>query len=166
MLRRFWILTLIILAVSCNYPGSQPTATPLPTSTPDLVIGTVISPITGAVETTPEVEAVLNSPRVPKGEKIRFLGAALREAPRSFVLFLQAVVKRGRQQLFREIATEYQALLDVKHNRGRAGKQQDREDYDAQHGRPLRGRGEQHAPRTEHFSCPSTCRPWVWRTRS
>jgi F-type H+-transporting ATPase subunit delta len=37
------------------------------------------------------------------------------------VLFLQALVRRGRQRLLREIATEYQGLLDLKHNRGRAG---------------------------------------------
>ena len=30
-------------------------------------------------------------------------------------------MKRGRQRLLREIATEYQALLDIKHNRVRAG---------------------------------------------
>jgi len=37
------------------------------------------------------------------------------------VLFLQAVVKRGRQQLLRPIAQEYLTLLDVKFNRIRAG---------------------------------------------
>jgi F-type H+-transporting ATPase subunit delta len=73
------------------------------------------------VETSPEVQAALNSPQVPKGEKTRILGAALRDAPRPFVLFLQAVVKRGRQALLAEIAREYEALLDIKHNRVRAG---------------------------------------------
>jgi F-type H+-transporting ATPase subunit delta len=77
--------------------------------------------LAGAVETTPQVQAVLMSPRVPKSEKARFLSAALEGAPRDFVLFLQALVKRGRQRLLREIATEYQALLDIKHNRVRAG---------------------------------------------
>ncbi len=77
--------------------------------------------VAAAVETTPAVQAVLMSPRVPKAEKSRLLGAALKEAPREFVLFLQAVVKRGRQQLLREMATEYAALLDVKLNRVRAG---------------------------------------------
>ena len=37
------------------------------------------------------------------------------------MLFLQALVKRGRQRLLREIATEYEGLLDVKLNRVRAG---------------------------------------------
>lgn len=77
--------------------------------------------VAGAVETSPEVQGVLMSPRVPKAEKARLLAAALQDAPREFVLFLQAVVKRGRQALFREIATEYLGLLDLKLNRVRAG---------------------------------------------
>ncbi len=81
----------------------------------------LIDAVAGAVETTPEVQAVLMSPRVPKSEKSRLLSAALEGAPRDFVLFLQALVKRGRQRHLREIATEYQALLDIKHNRVRAG---------------------------------------------
>ena len=81
----------------------------------------LIDAVAGAVETTPEVQAVLMSPRVPKAEKARLLGAALEGAPRQFVLFLQAVVKRGRQRVLREITTEYQRLLDLKNNRVRAG---------------------------------------------
>ena len=81
----------------------------------------LIDAVAGAVETTPEVQAVLMSPRVPKGEKIRLLASALKDAPREFVLFIQALVKRSRQRLLREIATEFQALLDIKHNRVRAG---------------------------------------------
>jgi F-type H+-transporting ATPase subunit delta len=81
----------------------------------------LIDAVAGAVETTPEAQAVLMSPRVPKAEKARLMSAALKGAPREFVLFLQALVKRGRQRLLREIATEYQALLDLKHNRVRAG---------------------------------------------
>jgi F-type H+-transporting ATPase subunit delta len=81
----------------------------------------LIDAVAGAVETTPEAQAVLMSPRVPKAEKARLLSAALKGAPRTFVLFLQALVRRGRQRLLLEIATEYQALLDLKHNRVRAG---------------------------------------------
>jgi F-type H+-transporting ATPase subunit delta len=81
----------------------------------------LIAAVAGAVETTPEVQAVLMSPRVPKGEKIRLLASALKDAPREFVLFTQALVKRGRQRLLGEIAAEFQALLDIKHNRVRAG---------------------------------------------
>lgn len=81
----------------------------------------LIDAVAAAVETTPQIQAVLMSPRVPKSEKSRMLAAALKGAPKEFVLFLQAVVKRGRQQLLREIATAYLALLDLKLNRVRAG---------------------------------------------
>jgi len=81
----------------------------------------LIDAVAGAVETTPAVQAVLMSPRVPKGEKTRLLATALKGAPREFVLFLTALVKRGRQTLLREIATAYHALLDLKLNRVRAG---------------------------------------------
>jgi F-type H+-transporting ATPase subunit delta len=61
------------------------------------------------------------SPRVPKAEKARLLAAAFQGVSREFVLYLQALVKRGRQTLLREIATAYHALLDLKLNRVRAG---------------------------------------------
>jgi F-type H+-transporting ATPase subunit delta len=81
----------------------------------------LIDAVAGVVETTPQVQAVLMSPRVPKSEKARLLSSALEGAPREFVLFLQSLVKRGRQRHLRDIATEYQVLLDIKHNRVRAG---------------------------------------------
>ena len=80
----------------------------------------VVDAVAAAIETTPKVQAVLMSPRVPKSEKARFLGQALRVAPREFVLWLQALVKRGRQGILRDIATEYLALLDTKLKRIRA----------------------------------------------
>ncbi len=81
----------------------------------------LLDAVAAAVEQTPRVQAVLMSPRVPKSEKARFLGSALRDTPREFVLFLQALVKRGRQQILRPIATEYLNLLDQKLDRVRAG---------------------------------------------
>jgi len=83
--------------------------------------GELVDAVAGVVETTPAIGDMLMSPRVPKSEKVRLLGEGLRGAPREFVLWLQAVVRRGRSQLLREIAQEYQALLDVKFNRLRAG---------------------------------------------
>jgi F-type H+-transporting ATPase subunit delta len=80
----------------------------------------LLDAVAAAIETTPKVQSVLMSPRVPKSEKARFLGDALKSVPREFVLWLQAVVKRGRQGLLREIATEYLALLDAQLNRIRA----------------------------------------------
>ena len=81
----------------------------------------LIDAVAAAVATTPKVEAVLMSPRVPKSEKARILGSAMKDAPRDFVLFLQALVKRGRHRLLREIAHEYMELLDQKMDRVRAG---------------------------------------------
>jgi F-type H+-transporting ATPase subunit delta len=81
----------------------------------------LIDAVAAAIETTPEVQGVLMSPRVPKAEKARILAAALQGTPREFTLFLQALVKRNRQQLLREIASAYHGLLDVKMNRVRAG---------------------------------------------
>lgn len=82
----------------------------------------LLDAVAAAVEQTPRLQAVLMSPKVTKAEKARILGGALRDAaPREFVLFLQAMVKRGRQQLLREVATEYLNLLDQKLDRVRAG---------------------------------------------
>lgn len=81
----------------------------------------LIDAVAAAVETTPRVQAVLMSPRVPKSEKARILASAMKDAPRDFGLFLQALVKRGRHRLLREIAHEYLELLDEKLDRVRAG---------------------------------------------
>ncbi len=81
----------------------------------------LLDAVAAAVEQTPRVEAILMSPRIPKGEKAQLLGGALRDTPREFVLFLQALVRRGRQQILRPVATEYLNLLDQKLDRVRAG---------------------------------------------
>jgi F-type H+-transporting ATPase subunit delta len=80
----------------------------------------LLDALAAAIETTPRVQAMLMSPRISKAEKARVLGEALQAAPREFVLWLQALVKRGRQGILREIAIEYLVLLDVKLNRIRA----------------------------------------------
>jgi F-type H+-transporting ATPase subunit delta len=78
--------------------------------------------VAGAFESSPRVHAVLLSPRVAKAQKVQIVARALEEleVPEEFVRFLQAVIKRGRQGLFRQIASEYLALLDIKLNRVRA----------------------------------------------
>jgi F-type H+-transporting ATPase subunit delta len=81
----------------------------------------LLDAVAAAVEQTPRVEAILMSPRIPKAEKAKLLGGALRDTPREFVLFLQALVRRGRQQILRPVATEYMNLLDQKLDRVRAG---------------------------------------------
>jgi len=80
----------------------------------------LLSAVAGAIDATPEARMVFASPRVPKADKARLLAAALPDAPRDFVLFLEAVVKRGRQLLLGEIAQQYLALVDVAFNRVRA----------------------------------------------
>lgn len=80
----------------------------------------LLEAVASAVELSPKVGAVLMSPRVTKAAKGQLLSDALPNAPREFVLFLQAVVRRGRQAMFKEMANQYLALLDVKLNRVRA----------------------------------------------
>lgn len=81
----------------------------------------LLDAVAAAIELEPTVHAVMMSPRVTKPAKARLLEAALPDAPREFVLFLQAVVKRRRQGLFRAMAIEFMTLVDVKMNRVRAG---------------------------------------------
>lgn len=81
----------------------------------------LLDAVAAAIEAEPTVQGVLMSPRVTKAAKSKLLEAALPDAPREFVLFLQAVVKRGRQILFRDIATQYMGLLDISMSRVRAG---------------------------------------------
>jgi F-type H+-transporting ATPase subunit delta len=82
--------------------------------------GELLEAVAEGVAAAPTVQAVLMSPRVTKAEKARLFAAALEEAPKEFVLFVQGVVKRGRQGLLREMGREYNALQDLKLNRTRA----------------------------------------------
>ena len=81
----------------------------------------LVEALAAAVEASPKVEAVLMSPKITRTAKADLLARAVSGAPRDFVLFIQAVVKRGRQLLLGEIADQYSGLLDVKFNRVRAG---------------------------------------------
>ena len=84
--------------------------------------GELMDAVAGAVAADTRIAAMLASPRVSKGVKALILERALKgEAPIEFVRFLQAVVRRGRQGLFGEIAQEYLVLLDKKLNRVHAG---------------------------------------------
>jgi F-type H+-transporting ATPase subunit delta len=83
--------------------------------------GALLDAVAGAVTADERIAVALESPRVPKPLKSRILADALAGAPKEFVRFLQAVVRRGRQGLFGEIAQQYQGLLDVKLNRVHAG---------------------------------------------
>ncbi|HET9275498.1 MAG TPA: ATP synthase F1 subunit delta [Gemmatimonadales bacterium] len=81
----------------------------------------LLEALAAAIEASPRVQAVLMSPKVTKARKAELLAASVPGAPRELVLFIQAVVKRGRQLLFGEIANQYADLLDIKYNRVRAG---------------------------------------------
>ena len=80
-----------------------------------------LAALAGAIEVSPKAQAVLLSPKVTKEAKSRLLADSVAAAPEEFQHFLSAVVKRGRQALFCEIATAYLGLLDLKLNRVRAG---------------------------------------------
>src|SRR5262245_29244534 len=84
--------------------------------------GGLLDAVAGAVQADERIATALESPRVSKAAKSQILERALTDAaPREFVRFLQAVVRRGRQGLLAEIAQEYQVLLDEKLNRVHAG---------------------------------------------
>jgi F-type H+-transporting ATPase subunit delta len=84
--------------------------------------GPLLDAVAGAVQADERIAMALESPRVSKAAKSQILERALTgEAPREFVRFLQAVVRRGRQGLLSEIAQQYQVLLDEKLNRVHAG---------------------------------------------
>ena len=81
----------------------------------------LLEAIAGAIDTSPKAQMVLMSPKVTKARKGQLLAASLPGAPQEFVLFLQAVINRGRQLLLGAMAVEYSGLLDQKFNRVRAG---------------------------------------------
>ena len=84
--------------------------------------GDVLDAVAGAISADQRIAIVLESPRVSKLAKSQILEKALKgDAPKEFVRFLQAVVRRGRQGLLGEIAQEYQVLLDQKLERVHAG---------------------------------------------
>lgn len=78
----------------------------------------LIEGVGGAVEADETIRIVLESPRVPRKTKQELLRRALAGvAPESFIRFLAAVVKRGRQGLLGNIARAYLHLVDVKFGR-------------------------------------------------
>ena len=81
----------------------------------------LIDAVAGGIAAAPSVQAVLMSPKVTKAQKSALLAEALKgSAPKEFVLFLQSVIRRGRQGIFDLMASQYLALLDLKLNRVRA----------------------------------------------
>ena len=80
--------------------------------------GELLDTVAGVLAADPALTGVFMSPRVPKQTKQRLIEQGLSKlAPRPFVRFLQIVVQRGRQYLLRDIAAEYEALVDLHLNR-------------------------------------------------
>lgn len=80
----------------------------------------LIDAVASAIRTSPEVDAVLMSPRVPKAQKLALITAALGAWPAPFRAFMQSVIRRGRQTALRTIADEYLAMVDLELGRVRA----------------------------------------------
>jgi len=78
--------------------------------------------LAGAITTDERVRAVMESPRVPKAEKVAIVRRALAtRTPPTFLRWVEAVIRRGRAALFAAIQHEFHALLDVKFHRVHAG---------------------------------------------
>jgi F-type H+-transporting ATPase subunit delta len=81
-------------------------------------IGELLDAVAGAMASDETLKAVMMSPRVRKAQKQEMLARALGSvAPPDFIRFLQAVVMRGRQDLFSEMSEAYQGLADKHFNR-------------------------------------------------
>src|SRR5205085_1433245 len=81
-------------------------------------IGELLDAVAGAMAGDDSLKAVMMSPRVRKSQKQAMLAKALGPlAPPTFIKFLQAVVQRGRQDLFSEMSEAYQLLADRHFNR-------------------------------------------------
>ena len=74
--------------------------------------GALIGGLSDAIGRDRTLRLFLESPRISGAEKSAVLGAAFQRAPRSFVLFLQALVRNRRQTLIPEIAVAYLDLVD------------------------------------------------------
>ena len=82
----------------------------------------LIEAVAGAVGADEHIRIVLESPRVAKDKKQELLARALTgRAPDTFIKFMGAVIRRGRQGILAAIAVEYLALVDTKFNRVHAG---------------------------------------------
>lgn len=85
------------------------------------LFGEFLVGVAGALKAEPQLTLALELPRISKATKLRLIEQALGDvAPTQFVRFLQSVVRRGRQGLLGEMATQYQALLDRDLNRVQA----------------------------------------------
>ncbi|HUX33322.1 MAG TPA: ATP synthase F1 subunit delta [Gemmatimonadaceae bacterium] len=73
----------------------------------------LIGGLADAVGADRTLQLFLESPRIPAPVKSQVLGDAFQNAPRHFVLFLQALVRNRRQMLIAEISAAYMDLVDA-----------------------------------------------------
>ena len=80
--------------------------------------GKLIRDIANGVEQDSRLKLFLESPKISEVQKTDILFEALGDnVPRHFLRFLQTLVRKRRQMLIPEIATEYEKLLDVYEDR-------------------------------------------------
>ena len=80
--------------------------------------GKLIRDVASGVEQDITLRHFLESPKISEAQKIEVFFQALGDrVPRHFLRFLQTLVRKRRQMLIPEIASEYDALLDVHEGR-------------------------------------------------
>lgn len=80
--------------------------------------GKLIRDVANGVEENPTLRLFLESPKISEAQKTDIFFKALGDnVPRHFLRFLQTLVRKRRQMLIPEIATEYETLLDVHEGR-------------------------------------------------
>ncbi|HET9636969.1 MAG TPA: ATP synthase F1 subunit delta [Gemmatimonadaceae bacterium] len=80
--------------------------------------GRLLNGIADAMRDDQTLRTFLESPKLAASHKIEILEKALgRRVPPLFLRYVETVIRKRRQMLIPEIATEYQALLDEAENR-------------------------------------------------
>lgn len=76
-------------------------------------VGRAVTQLVAVLDSTPSVSRFLESPKIPQAAKEHALRRAFgHQVPPVFLNFLLVVVRKRRQRLLRDIAREYQALVD------------------------------------------------------
>jgi len=84
--------------------------------------GELLDAFAGAATADLRIKLMLESPRVPKTQKLAILRSALEgRVPPAFLKWVEALVRRGRQTILAAVSREYQELVNVKLNREHAG---------------------------------------------
>ena len=80
--------------------------------------GELINSIAVAMRENQILRTFLESPKLAATQKIEILEKALgRKVPPLFLRYIETVIRKRRQMLIPQIATEYQALIDESENR-------------------------------------------------